>query len=476
MRRHRHFSLAAGAVSAAVAGLAFAAIAGCWATAPDSAREGDASNDSSLDLGDVIHTEAPTGDDGSGGDDGSSPGPDSGDGAPPGDGGSQGDGFVPPVVVPGAMPTRASGLGFACRVDSAGAVWCWGDNSFGQAGSPLGVATVAQATQVAGITGAVAVAAGDHHACAVTSNHLVSCWGLNAAYQLGHPAATSGDVICPGTVAGQTLPCSPVPAPVGAITDAVAIAAAGAWTCTLGSAGEVQCWGAVQSTPAPDGGVPCGAGTVAQGGTCYPAPYTVPGSTGVAAIAIGLDHGCAAVAGGVDGGDQVACWGNNNAGQVSPAACPAYDCTSLVTRTDLTSTVALAAGNQFSCALGVDQIVRCFGDNSAGELGHAPGTGGDLGGGDASVFNTTPTAVANLSGVTSVIGGGSQATCAIVAAGAVQCWGNLGAPTPTPTTIAGLPPMAGLGAFDGTLVCGQATDGSDWCFGLAGSPPAAQVQ
>ena len=337
---------------------------------------------------------------------------------------------------------------------------CWGDNAYGQTGGPLTVAAVAHPTQVAGITGATAVAAGDYHASGVTAGHTVSCWGLNAGYQLGHPAATSGDVICPGTVAGETLPCSPAPTAVPGITDAVAISAAGAWTCTLGSGGGVQCWGAVQSTPAPDARAPSGDGTVAQGGTCYPAPYAVPGAAGVAAIAVGYDHGCAAVVGGVDGGDEVACWGDNNEGQVSPSACPGYDCSSPLARTDLVQTVALIAGDGFSCALGLNQIVRCFGDNSVGELGHSPGTAGDLGTEDAGgVFNTTPTAVTGLSGVASLVGGGSSSVCVIVAGGTVECWGDLGTATPTPTAIAGLPPMAGLGAFDGSLVCGQATDG-----------------
>jgi hypothetical protein len=460
----------------AVGAASLVALAGCWQLAPDSGDDtGDASEASFFPVGEggELADGTASSDASDAGDVEAAKASDSSDA---GDA-DAGDGFVPPAAVPGAMPTRTSGLGFACRVDSAGGVWCWGDNSFGQTGSPLGDATVAHPTQVAGVTGAIAVAAGDHHACAVTSGHDVFCWGLDAEYQLGHAAATSGDVICPGTVAGETLPCSPAPTAVAGITDAVAIAAAGAWTCALGSGGGVQCWGAVQSTPAPDGGVACGTGTAAQGGTCTPAPYAVPGTAGVAAIAVGYDHGCAAVAGGVDGGDEVACWGANNEGQVSPSACPAYDCASAVVRADLANTVALAAGDEFTCALGVDQVVRCFGDDSVGELGHAPGTAGDLGDDDAGgVFDTTPTAVTSLSGVVSLVGGGSQAACAIVGGGAVECWGDLGVPTPSPTTIAGLPPMAGLGSFDGSLVCGEATDGSDWCFGLAGTPPAAQVE
>jgi hypothetical protein len=266
------------------------------------------------------------------------------------------------------------------------------------------------------------------------------------------------------------------------IPSALSISAAGAWTCIVASGGTTECWGAVQSTPAPDGGVACGSGAEGQGGTCYPAPYPVPGSAAVNALAIGFDHGCTVVdaGSGVDAGNQVACWGNNNAGQVSPSACPASDCTSPLLRGDLPTTTALATGNGFTCALGNDGMVRCFGDNSSGELGHTPGTNGDLGSatGDAGgIFNLTASTATQLGTAASLIGGGgNQTACAIVGGGAVECWGNVnGAASSSPVTIAGLPPMLGLGAFDSAMVCGQAVAGTYWCFSLTGSPAPAQV-
>jgi hypothetical protein len=303
------------------------------------------------------------------------------------------------VTQPSAMPTIAAGAGFACRIDGTGAVWCWGDDVYGQTGSAPTAVPVAHPTVVAGLAGATALALGDHHACAVTTSGTAYCWGLNDAYQLGHAAASSGDQICPTSTPGQTAPCSPTPTLVDGVSGAVAIASAGAWTCALLGNGTVQCWGAVQSTPTPDGGIPCGTATQPQGRACYPAPYAVAATAGMSALAVGYDHACsvlrstAAPDSSLDAGNQVACWGDNNEGQVAPSACPASDCTTPVTRADLPATTALAVGNTFTCALGTDGTVRCFGDNAEGELGHAPGTAGDVGPpGDsaAGTFNASP--------------------------------------------------------------------------------------
>lgn len=473
MRCFRRWQLVT--LAAVSAGVLLLATQACWSVAPDSALGlEDAASDATKKYGDGSSIVADGG-----------IGADSADGAPGNASGDAADAFVEaaPTTQPFAMATIAAGVGFACRVDSTGLVWCWGDNTYGEMGSTPSSTPVTTPAQIPNITGAVAVALGDHHACALTTSQSVYCWGLNAEYQLGHPSASNGDQICPGSIAGQTVPCSPTPAQVTGIPSALAIAAAGSWTCILASGGSTECWGAVQSTPEPDGGVPCGTGTEGQGGNCYPAPYPVPGSAGVGALAVGNDHACTIVdaGAGVDAGNQVSCWGNNNEGQVSPSACPAYDCTTPITRSDLPTSTALAAGNSFTCALGADGIVRCFGDNSYGELGHEPGTGGDFGnaGGDGGlgIFNSTPSAATQLGTAASLIGGGkSESACAILAGGAVECWGNIGGTaTSTPVTIAGLPAMLGLGTFDATMVCGQALDDTYWCFSLSASPSPAQI-
>jgi len=432
--------------------------AACWKVAPDSANDSllEASAESSL-----IESILVTPSDDAEADDG---GPSDGMSAD-----AEGQALL--VIAPAPSPLLASGVGFGCQIDSAGAVSCWGDNGFGQAGSTPSSASIPYPQQVTGVPDAVALALGDSHACAVTTGHAVYCWGLNDAYQLGHPAATGGDHICVGTAPGQTVPCSSIPSRVGNLSDAVAIAAAGAWTCILATDGTVQCWGGVQGSLT-DAGVACGLGTQASGGTCYPAPYTVAGLSGATRLAVGFDHACVVTAAGAesDAGNQVACWGTNDEGQVSPSACPQSSCSTPIARGDLPTTTSLATGDHFSCALAADGTVRCFGDNTYGQLGHTSGTEGDQGtaaDGGFGVYNPAATQ-ASAAAVVSLAGGGDEATCALLESGAAECWGNVATGgRATPSVVSGLPPLNALGTFDGAYVCGlAAADGSVWCWTL----------
>ena len=74
------------------------------------------------------------------------------------------------------------------------------------------------------------------------------------------------------------------------------------------------------------------------------------------------------------------------------------------------------------CALLTGGTVACWGDNSFGELGGGTMTGPQtcLGG---LACSPTPVTVSGLSGVTAIAAGGGQ-TCAVLAGGTVDCWGD----------------------------------------------------
>ncbi|HEY5242468.1 MAG TPA: hypothetical protein VIJ22_13410 [Polyangiaceae bacterium] len=441
-------------------------VVACWQVAPDSSK--DALFEGGLG-GDVIVTiEGAIQVDAMGGDDSVSPGD---GGIVPGDGDSE---AAPLVLSPTPSPAIGAGIAFGCDIDGTGAVWCWGDDTYGQAGSAPGGGSIAEPELVAGIANATWIALGDYHACAITASHAVYCWGLNGSYQLGHPAATAGDLICPGAV-----PCNPAPALVAGLPPAVAIAAAGTWTCIVAMDGSVQCWGGMQVTS--DAGVACGQGTQATGGTCYAAPTAIAGVTGASLLAVGADHACAVVAATslTDAGNELACWGKNDEAQVSPSACPQSDCIPPQLRGDLPTTTSLVTGHAFTCALAPDGSVRCFGDNTDGELGHATGTSGDLGSapeGGLGIYNPTPTP-AMATSVASLVGGGDQATCALLGTGTAECWGQVASsPTATPTPVAQLPLMKALGSYDSAYVCGfAASDGSIWCWTIGSATPPSQL-
>src|SRR6185369_16808419 len=85
---------------------------------------------------------------------------------------------------------------------------------------------------IRGVTGAVGVAAGYGHTCALLRTGQVKCWGLGGAGQLGNPSAfgpAPSIVLEPVTVTG--------------LDDAVGLSAGSFHTCALRANGQVVCWG-----------------------------------------------------------------------------------------------------------------------------------------------------------------------------------------------------------------------------------------
>ncbi len=209
--------------------------------------------------------------------------------------GQLGDGsFLPdartPVAVSGlgsGVAAVAAGASHACAVTSGGAMWCWGDDYYGQLGD--GTRTTRQPTPVpvSGLgSGVVALAAGSSYTCAVTGGGAVQCWGRNDYGQLGD-----------GTT---TLRLTPVA--VSGLGSGVVTLAAGVYqTCALTSDGAALCWGRNLFGELGDG-------TTTQ--RLAPVPVSGLGS-GVAAVAAGSSHTCALTSGGA-----VQCWGYNYYGQL----------------------------------------------------------------------------------------------------------------------------------------------------------------
>ncbi len=154
----------------------------------------------------------------------------------------------------------------------------------------------------------------------------------------------------------------------------------------------------------------------ADAGTGAPAPTFV-------AIAAGGYHTCA-----LTGGGAVKCWGYNSAGQLGDG-----------TRTDRTTPVdvlglasgvtAISAGYYHTCALMRLGGVKCWGANDFGQLGDGTHTS-----------SATPVDAVGLATSVTAISAGGVSTCALTNADAVWCWGNnsagqLGDGTRTPSSV-----------------------------------------
>jgi alpha-tubulin suppressor-like RCC1 family protein len=226
-----------------------------------------------------------------------------------------------------------------------------------------------------------AVAAGTGHICALTTAHA-RCWGFNNAGQLGD-----------GTLVDRSTP----PA-TDVLTGVQAIAAGGTTTCALTTGGGVRCWG--------DNSVGQLGDNEMESSRTTPPPTDV--LTGVRVIAEGDQHTCAVTTAG-----GVRCWGFNAFGQLGDGV--GLDAIlSVPPATDLLTEVrSIAAGVGHTCALTMAGGVRCWGDNSFGQLGDGTTTTRGV---------TTP--VADVLQDVQAIAVGAVFTCVVTTAGGVRCWGT----------------------------------------------------
>jgi alpha-tubulin suppressor-like RCC1 family protein len=155
----------------------------------------------------------------------------------------------------------------------------------------------------------------------------------------------------------------------------------------------------------------------------------VSGISTATAIAAGDGHACALLA------DQtVKCWGDNTYGQlgvdvdddggVGASLVP-------VAVTGLTNVIAIAAGSVHTCALIQGGTVKCWGSNNEGELGTSLTS--SCNGSDACSYE--PISVPGLSSVSAITIGadedfvgdtgdlGADHTCALLSNGTIRCWG-----------------------------------------------------
>ena len=324
-----------------------------------------------------------------------------------------------------------AGDGHTCALHEDGTVSCWGNNLYGQLGNGQSEQNYESSipVQVAGITNATAITAGNSHSCALHQDGTISCWGNNQYGRLGN--GTDDDAYTPQQVAK--------------ITDATAISAGKRHSCALHRIGNMSCWGNNEFGQLGNG----------QRTNDSYVPLKVRGITDATAITAGLEHSCALHESG-----STFCWGNNQYGRLGNGT----NLTSMVPMevAGITDAVAITAGSRHSCALHQDGTISCWGNNEFGQLGNGQRTNDSY----------VPLKVRGITDATAITAG-LEHSCALHESGSTFCWGNnqygrLG----NGTNLTSMVPMEVAGITDAVAItagsrhsCALHQDGTISCWG-----------
>lgn len=253
---------------------------------------------------------------------------------------------------------------------------CWGDNRGSQLISQDPTRLSPQTLPSLGRLKALAF--GPEHACSLSNEGAVKCWGG----------------------AGRTRA---LPTPVPGLDSGVSAIALGADEgCALLDEGSVACF-PLRDPPA---------GTA---GRARFSPKRVTGTRGAVALAHGRRHACA-----VDNRGGVVCWGTGGALELGRAranegqgaAASEGDPLRATPVAGIDEAVELALGDDFSCARRRDGTAWCWGENTLGQLG------------DSSFeARSEPRPARGLRDVVSLRAGSGHA-CALTQKAEVLCWGD----------------------------------------------------
>jgi alpha-tubulin suppressor-like RCC1 family protein len=218
----------------------------------------------------------------------------------------------------------------------------------------------------------------------------------------------------------------------------------------LTTAGGIRCWGGNKLGA-------LGNGTIVDSQT----PVDVQGLTaGVQSFAAGMDFSCAVI------GNRAKCWGADDSGQLGNGSYESTDQPADVAGLS-NDIVAVAVGYFHACALTKAGNVWCWGENTAGELGDG-----------TMISSPTPVQVTGLAGGAAAIIVGGSHTCVLTKAGGVKCWGDnshgqLGDATTVnrnaPVDVAGLASGVAAVVAGGSHTCALISGGAVKCWGSNGN-------
>jgi len=353
-----------------------------------------------------------------------------------------GTGVEGSVISPTAAPVFtkvAAGLFHTCAITNTKALYCWGNNWYGQLGTgdadPVEGKHLVQG-ELAGKE-VVDISLGQYQTCAVTSEGIVYCWGLGGSGVLG--SGSTDNFNEPHGVIGGSLDST-------FVTDVDA----GDWNTCAHTYSGFSCWGDnsyrqvkltnpnddVLSPVTMDHGVLSGAeitdfsvgeylvcAVVLAKAACWGrdltdrlAPHYVTRgylrSKQVTSVAAGI-HMCALTTLGT-----VACWGRNTYSQLGDGTVADRAIPKRVITGALANALVekIEASEEGMCAVTTRMKLACWGKNFDGQVGNGS-------------TDTQPTPARVNTGALRrknviSVGMGENHTCAITQAGRIACWGD----------------------------------------------------
>ncbi|CAB1102808.1 unnamed protein product [Ectocarpus sp. CCAP 1310/34] len=330
----------------------------------------------------------------------------------------------------------AAGQSHTCVLLASGDVACWGFNEYGQLGlgdtQHRGTSSSDMGEGLAVVdlgTGRTAthIACGQYHTCAILDIGSLKCWGRNNYGALG--LGDTDDRGQTNDTMGDQLPS----VDLGTGHTALAVAAGRHHTCAILNNEALKCWGAKNDTMTNYGqlgqGNTDGIGTApGQMGDNLPEVDLGTNRTAVA-LETGWYHTCVIL-----DNKELHCFGRNFDGQLGQGddedrGCKAEQMGDDMVAVDLGEgrhPVAVAAGRWHTCVLMDNDEVKCFGANTAEDLG-----GGQLGledtinrGGSLdTIGDNLPPVDLGTGRVAGWVFAGFDHTCVIFEDSSLKCWG-----------------------------------------------------
>jgi alpha-tubulin suppressor-like RCC1 family protein len=328
---------------------------------------------------------------------------------------------------PDAVKAFAGGFGYhyGCALLRDGGVKCWGANSLGQLGVDRSSNTGDEPGDMGAHLAAVdlgrghtieSIAPGNYHSCALLDNGAVKCWGANDNGTLGQGDTKRRDGR--PSYMGNNLPV----VNLGAARTVKMLVVGADHSCAVLDDGALKCWGDNSKGQLGLGDNRTRGDRPGQMGDGLDV-INLGAQRTVKSLSLGYRHSCALL-----DDDSIKCWGWNMYGQLGLGVLDDRGDEATEMGDDLPTValgnrrpIAVYAGFANSCALLEDHSLKCWGDNSYGELGL-----GDTNwrGALASTMGEALPAIDLGTGRTALkVAVGFYRVCALLDNQTVKCWG-----------------------------------------------------